>query len=154
MRIGFLMRLVDTAENFFFFDKLLRYSSQSSKPIIFLVERTVSVSSKFTFRRHFTTFYHSSYRSDNLVKIILIFLLLRIYYCHWKRKYKLHRFVYCFQVLNLNSIEYLRFTNCYGRANKKKHILAQRNMIGHHLFASEPIEKLFPLHEAIFKVPK
>ena len=29
------------------------------------------------------------------------------------------KFVYPFQALNLNSIDYLRFTNCYGKASKK-----------------------------------
>ena len=30
------------------------------------------------------------------------------------------QFVYRFQVLKLNLVEYLRFTNCYGKANKKR----------------------------------
>ena len=29
------------------------------------------------------------------------------------------QFAYCFQALKLNLGEYLRFTNCYGKANKK-----------------------------------
>ena len=29
-------------------------------------------------------------------------------------------FVYHFQTLNLNPIEYLRLTNCYGKASKKR----------------------------------
>ena len=42
------------------------------------------------------------------------------------------------------SIEYLRFTNCYGKANKEAiihviHVLAERHMIGHRLFGSEPL---------------
>ena len=34
------------------------------------------------------------------------------------------------------------------------HILVQLNMIGHQLFASEPIGNLFYLHEVIFEIPK
>ena len=64
----------------------------------------------------------SSYRSgsDNFEKIISTFLFRWFYHCHRRRKYKRHSFVYRFQALNPNSIEYLRFINCYGKANKKR----------------------------------
>ena len=61
--------------------------------------------------------------------------------------------VYRFQPLKLNSAEYLRFTNCYEKANKKRRSWHSKT-IGHWLFASESIENLFYLHAAIFEVPK
>ena len=39
-------------------------------------------------------------------------------------KYIVHSF-YLFQVLKLNPIEYLRFINCYGKANRETHALAR-----------------------------
>ena len=61
--------------------------------------------------------------------------------------------VYRFQALNLNPTEYLGFTNCYGKANKETHALAQRHMTGYRLFDSEPIRKVFYLQSAIFEIP-
>ena len=59
------------------------------------------------------------YRSDNFEKIILSFLFVWFCHCPGRQKYKRHSFVYRFQALNPNSIAYLRFINCYGKANKK-----------------------------------
>ena len=60
--------------------------------------------------------------------------------------------LYCFQAVNLNSIKHFRFTNYYGKGNKK--CIAQRNIIGHRLFASEPMGNFFYLHAATFEIPK
>ena len=62
-------------------------------------------------------------------------------------------YVYCFQALKLNPIEYLRFINCYGKTNRETHTLAQRHLIGYQLFASEPIGNVFYLHVVIFYIP-
>ena len=47
----------------------------------------------------------------------------------------------------------LRFINCYGKANRETHALAQWHMIGHQLFVSAPIGNVFYLHAAIFEIP-
>ena len=62
-------------------------------------------------------------------------------------------FVYRFHVLKLNPTEYLSFTNCYGKANKETHTLAERHVIRHRLFDSEPKENVFYLYAAIFEIP-
>ena len=62
-------------------------------------------------------------------------------------------FVYRFQALKLNPIEYLRFINCYGKANRETHALAQWHLTGHRLFVSESIGSVFYLHAAIFEIP-
>ena len=50
------------------------------------------------------------------------------------------KYIVCrFQALKLNPRECLRFTNCYGKANKETYALAERHMIGYRLFDSEPI---------------
>ena len=58
------------------------------------------------------------------------------------------------QGLQLNPVEYLGFTNCYGKANKETHALTQRHMIGHRLFDCEPIRNVFYLHEVISEIPR
>ena len=68
-------------------------------------------------------------------------------------KYKVQKFVYRFQALKLNPIEYLKFINYYEKANRETHVLAQWHMIGHRLFVSEPIGNVFYLHAAIFGIP-
>ena len=61
--------------------------------------------------------FHHIVRSDT--KIILTFLFV------WftsvtETEIQTIVFFYLFQALNINVIEYLRFTNCYGKANKKR----------------------------------
>ena len=53
--------------------------------------------------------------------------------------------VYRFQALKLNTIEYLMFINCYGKANIVTYDWT--------LFVSEPIRNIFYLHEAMFEIP-
>ena len=43
------------------------------------------------------------------------------------------QFVYLSHALKLNPIDYLRCTNCYGKANKAVHALAWWQTIGHEL---------------------
>ena len=43
----------------------------------------------------------------------------------FNEKYKVQKVLYRFQTLNRDSIEYLWFTNCYSKANKKLRALAQ-----------------------------
>ena len=57
-------------------------------------------------------------------------------------KYKVH-----------SLFEYLRFINCYGKANKEPHALTQWHIIGYRLFASKPIGKVFYLYATIFEIP-
>ena len=73
---------------------------------------SVSILSEFIFRRHFIISF------SNFEKIILTFIFVWFYNCYRRRKYKLNSFVYRFQAFNLNSKEYLRFTNCYWKVNK------------------------------------
>ena len=61
--------------------------------------------------------------------------------------------VYRLQPLKLNQVEYLRFINCYGKANRERHVLAQRHMVGNRLFVREPIGNIFYLHAEIFEIP-
>ena len=64
----------------------------------------------------------SPYRSGsgNFEKVISTFLSIWFYHCHGRWKYIRHSFVYCFQALSPNSVEYFRFINCYGKAKKKR----------------------------------
>ena len=50
----------------------------------------------------------------------MTFLFVCFYHCQGRQENKLHSFVYLFQAFNPNSVEYLRFINCYGKANKKR----------------------------------
>ena len=52
----------------------------------------------------------------------------------------------------LNPIEYLRLINCYKKANREAHALAQWHMIGHHMFVSESIGNFFYLYAEIFEI--
>ena len=61
--------------------------------------------------------------------------------------------VYRFQALKLNPTEYLRFINCYGKANRETDALAQWHLIRYRFFVSEPIGNVFYLHKAIFEIP-
>ena len=56
--------------------------------------------------------------------------------------------VYRFQALKLNPIEYLRFINCYGKANRKTHALAQRHLIGHCQWANR--KRFLSVHSNIW----
>ena len=94
----------------------LRYSlntpHSNQTPSFFPMEDAVTIFSKFRFRQHFTT----PSQENNLD----IFLCVWFYHCHCRRNYILHSFFYRFQALKLNLVEYFRFTNCYGKANKKR----------------------------------
>ena len=106
IRICFSLR----CHNNILFDVLLKYPSQYSKSIIF---------SCWTLSIHFFKIHISATFHHTVVVVIILSLFVWFYHCHGRRKYKLHSFVYRFQALNQNSIEYLRFINCYGKANKK-----------------------------------
>ena len=51
--------------------------------------------------------------------------------------------VYRLQPLKINQVEYLMFINCYGKANRETHVLAQRHMIGNRLFVRKANRKPF-----------
>ena len=90
----------------------LLWGAIKKNPSFFLayISDPVPIFSKFRFRRHFTT-----------PKIILTF-----FFCvilpSLSRQTQLHtrQFIYRFQAIKLNLVEYFRFTNCYGKANKKR----------------------------------
>ena len=55
--------------------------------------------------------------------------------------------------LELNSIEYLRFSNGYEKANKETHALTEWHIIRYRLIDSETIENVSYLHAAIVQIP-
>ena len=91
----------------------LNIPHSTQNPWFFPLEITLTI---HFFKIHISATFHIWHfisGSDNFEKIILSF------YFVWWQKCKLHSFVYRFQTLKPNSIEYLRFINCYGKANKK-----------------------------------
>ena len=98
------------------FNILLKYSSHYSKSIIFSCW-TLSI---HFFKIHISATFHHTVMVVIFWKINSIFLFVWFHQCHGRQKYKLHSLVYRFEALNPNSIEYLRFINCYGKANKKR----------------------------------
>ena len=49
-------------------------------------------------------------------------------------------------------MDYLRFTNCYGKANKETDALTGWQMIEYQLFGSEPIGNVSYLQAALFEI--
>ena len=49
--------------------------------------------------------------------------------------------------------KYLRFTNCYGKANKENHALTESHMIKNRLFDNEPMQNAFYLEADIYETP-
>ena len=49
--------------------------------------------------------------------------------------------------------KYLRFTNCYGKANKENHALTESHMIKNRSFESEQIQNSFYLEADIYEIP-
>ena len=113
------------------FDILLKYSSQYSKSIVFSWWK---LSIHFSKILTSVTFYHTVMVVISLKKQIPTFLFLWLSHCQEKQKFKLHSFLCRFQALNPNSIQCLRFINCFGKVNNKSiswHVKHDWTLIGY-----------------------
>ena len=79
---------------------------------------------------------------------------MEFFWSEW-RKIRIRKksvFGHIVQALKLNPTEYLRFINCYEKANRERNVFAQWHLNGHRLFVSKPKGIVFYRHTAIFKI--
>ena len=108
--------------------------------------------SVFLLESSFTLLIFLSIRKSELRENVH-FLTLTIFHCNRRRKYKLHSLLIASRLSTSVQLSISGLLIVMGKWIRNA-ILAQWNMIGHQLFASELIGNLFYLHAVIFEIPK